>query len=293
MTEYEAQAQFVRWLDSRVLKSGRGDGLPTMENEPRNKLWLGRLTSEASVMTSPLGNRGERLEPCATGLRVLPAATALRFTVTVRCCAWLRQPDKTWRKTPHVSGGRRCQRRRAGNCELRAGAAVICVDRGGRSRGGLTCEVRTELERSLEGHLELTILVVNTSPEKHDHIADTTLYEVSASVTGLATTPYLLEGLPDSFRYDRRVTAYGINGGYEQIGRYPVDHGHDRRRARSTPVLERDLARARSPFRDASSDTVTTSRRVDRRARDVGRGRVERCRSPETCRARVLGMPRC
>ena len=52
-------------------------------------------------------------------------------------------------------------------------------------------------------------------PDKVPGLKDTHLYETSLEVTGLATTPFILESLPDSFRYDRRIPAYGINVGVE------------------------------------------------------------------------------
>jgi len=218
MSETEAFTRFVHWLDGRVISDARGDGTSAMEKEPRNKLWLGRLAPEQSVASSGLGERGERLDPCATGLRVIPRSTSgIRFKVKVSCRAWLRQRDKTWRKSDAIH-------------EI---VDVIVDGYGTASHGedqlatalasvtgsvGLSCAVRTELERTLDGGDELTILLVNTSPEEHDRLHDTNIYECGFEVAGLERVPYLLEGLPDSFRYDRRVEAYGINGGFEGEG---------------------------------------------------------------------------
>lgn len=216
--EPEAFAKLVRWLDSRVLADARGDGVSAMEKEPRNKLWLGRLASEEAVMNSDLGERGERLDPCATGLRVTPQSTTnIRFQVKVFCRAWLRQSDKTWRKSAAIAEIVDVAVEAHGVATHGANqlAAALASVTGGP---GLTCAIRTELERTLEGRDELTILLVNTSPEEHDAFHDTNLYECLIEVAGLARVPYMLEGLPDSFRYDRRVDAYGINGGFEADG---------------------------------------------------------------------------
>src|SRR5262249_560598 len=70
---------------------------------------------------------------------------------------------------------------------------------------------------SAENETEITILLVNTSPEKTPHFKDTNLYEASIEVLGLSVRPYILESLPDSFRYDRRIYAYGINCGVELV----------------------------------------------------------------------------
>lgn len=218
MTEIEAMTKFVRWLDRRVLTAARGDDVTTMEKEPRNKLWLGRLASEESVANSNLGDRGERLDPCATGVRVVPRVAAdIRFRVKVSCRAWLRQQDKTWRKTDaiseivdvHVVGPGVASH---GDDQLATALASVT------GRPGLKCQVRTELELTLDGRHELTVLLVNSSPEKHSAFVDTNLYECSIGVAGLDRQPFMLEGLPDSFRYDRRVEAYGVNGGFSWDG---------------------------------------------------------------------------
>lgn len=214
LSETEAFTRFVHWLDGRVIADARGDGTSTMDKEPRNKLWLGRLAPEMSVANSGLGERGERLDPCATGLRVIPLSTSgLRFQVKVSCRAWLRQPNNTWHKSHAihevvsvvVDGYGVASH---GDNQLAAALAGVT------GTSGLACAVRTELERTLDGRDELTILLVNTSPEEHDQLHDTNIYECSFEVAGLDRVPYLLEGLPDSFRYDRRVEAYGINGGF-------------------------------------------------------------------------------
>jgi len=58
---------------------------------------------------------------------------------------------------------------------------------------------------------------VNVSPEE---LAgwDTNLYQASLAVEVGQTDRFTLDNLPDSFRYDRTVAAYGVNGGVEQLG---------------------------------------------------------------------------
>src|SRR5262249_7155555 len=79
---------------------------------------------------------------------------------------------------------------------------------------GLSAAIRIEVGGDVSG-AELAIMMVNMSPAEHATLRDTRLYECSLSVSGLSTIPYLLEALPDSFRYDRRVSAYGINCGVD------------------------------------------------------------------------------
>ena len=218
MTETQAFTRFVHWLDGRVLRAGRGDDLSTLDNAPRNKLWLGRLCSAAGVAAMPQSERSERMEPCATGVRVLPRSTTdLRFKVKVRCCAWLQQRDRSWRKTAHIHEVVEVGIGGPGTAEHgrnQLAAALAAVTR----VPGLECQITTELEPTLDGQHELTILLVNSSPKEHPTLADTNLYECSIEVTDLSSMPYLLEGLPDSFRYNRQVEAYGVNGGFEWDG---------------------------------------------------------------------------
>ena len=71
-------------------------------------------------------------------------------------------------------------------------------------------EVRIEVELGRDGLPELVIEFINRSPEEHPGV-DTRLYECRVEVTGLSIRPFVLEALPDSFRYDRTIPAYGLN----------------------------------------------------------------------------------
>ncbi|REH48434.1 helicase-like protein [Kutzneria buriramensis] len=62
---------------------------------------------------------------------------------------------------------------------------------------------------------ELVVQLVNTSPEKAKGLTDSHLYETQIEISGLMTVPFQLEALPDSFRYDRAVPAYGVNVGID------------------------------------------------------------------------------
>ena len=63
----------------------------------------------------------------------------------------------------------------------------------------------------------MAAVVVNDSDEKRG--IDPNLYEVSLRLVVGPIVPFVLDSLPDSFRYDRRVAAYGINGGVEVLRR--------------------------------------------------------------------------
>jgi hypothetical protein len=209
-------ARFVRWLEGRVIKAARGDDLVTLSVEPSGKLWLGRLTSEAAVISSGLGDRGERLDPCAIGIRTRPKGTGpWRSVVHVRACVWRHAADGTWHKTPHIDVSIPVEAS-AQHTEDVFGATELSASLA-RTTGatGLCAEVRTVVEADPDGRAELIITLVNTSPEDHKDFRDTNLYECELRLEGLDAEPFVLDSLPDSFRYDRRIPAYGINCGVE------------------------------------------------------------------------------
>src|ERR1035438_685808 len=103
VTAQQATAQFLAWLDQQVLNAGRGDSLNELSVEPKGRFWLGRLASEGAVIESGLGERGERLDPCAVGVRLRPSGNApWTFVVEVGACVWMRDANGTWRKCPGI-----------------------------------------------------------------------------------------------------------------------------------------------------------------------------------------------
>jgi hypothetical protein len=104
-TQSEEQAcdAFVAWLDRRVVAAGRGDGLDRLEVAPSGTFWLGRIACEDEVRKGAADERSERLDPCAIGIRLRPAAApSWSMTVTVRARAWVKDPrdgpdpDRRW-----------------------------------------------------------------------------------------------------------------------------------------------------------------------------------------------------
>lgn len=217
MQVYQAGERFVRWLEKRVTVAARGDENVELAVQPSGLFWLGRLASEDAVLERDLGDRGERLEPCAVGLVLRPKRPrACSFTAHVEAVAWLRREDGLWNKSPKVHveipialGG--AVETSHGRSKLAQALTSAC------GAAGLAAEVRTELRFDIDGNPELDVQLVNVSPKEHDDFADTNLYECALEVHGLETEDFLLDALPDSFRYDRRVAAYGINGGVERL----------------------------------------------------------------------------
>src|ERR1039458_1253005 len=76
VTAQQATTQLLAWLDQQVRNAGRGDSLNELPVEPKGRFWLGRLASEEAVIESGLGERGERLDPCAVGVRLKPSGNA-------------------------------------------------------------------------------------------------------------------------------------------------------------------------------------------------------------------------
>ncbi|MDA8312465.1 MAG: helicase-related protein [Actinomycetota bacterium] len=214
--------RFVGWVLDGVVAEARGDRMQLLPVAPEGRFWLGRVAPETVVQNSRLGERSERLEPCEIGVRVRPSAVDGR---TVRCSArfvvWGEydggdQPDADrWRKsepieveaeliTPSTVGQVTSAARAA------FGQALAAV-----GAAGMTCEFHAELELGKDGP-ELVVTLVNLSPEDLDGW-DTNLYEASMRVDVGETLPFTLDNLPDSFRYERTVPAYGVNGGVEQL----------------------------------------------------------------------------
>ena len=214
--EYRAADQFVTWLERRVMQAGRGDRVSVLDVEPDGKFWFGRVAPEARVMASGLGERGERLEPCAFGIRCKPSHQAdtdlYRFEVWVRCCVWTKR-DGRWMKSPivevHVTVETRAEERGLqtfGRDDLRDALATAS------GRTGFAAELRVEPD-TFEGDRAITLVLVNTSDDRIKE-ADSNLYQCELEIeSNEPTEPFHLSALPDSFRYDRRVPAYGVNCG--------------------------------------------------------------------------------
>jgi len=209
----EAGTRFLGWLCNEVLTSARGDRDTELSVQPSGRFWLGRLASEEAVEDLGFGDRGERLSPCAIGIRLLPIeAGPWSFTVTVSMCCWLKQ-DKTFHKSPKieipvtVTTGTDIEEQALGGEEI---AAALTTATGAT---GYAAEIRVEVGHDAAGATELTVLLVNTTPQAVAGLADRNIYECSLTLSNLPHSPYTLEALPDAFRYERSVAAYGINCG--------------------------------------------------------------------------------
>ena len=222
--DQEHAERFLEWLLENAIQEARGDKYIRLSVRPGGRFWLGRLAPEEAIQNNPLGERAERLQPCAVGVRVrLPELDGRTLLCNARMVAWREIPyhgrdpgDDKWEKTETVQVSVDVpapldlhEVHRAGRHEIREALKAVGAN-------GLAAEIQAEIEPGQQGP-ELVVTIVNVSPE-HVEGLDTSLYEVELTVDVGPTVPFLLDALRDSFRYDRRVPAYGVNGGVVQEG---------------------------------------------------------------------------
>jgi len=219
---YEAAQRFVTWLEARVVIEARGDEETFSQTDPTGRFWLGRLGPKDFV-TRP-DERQDRLEPCAIGLRLRPTEEyPPAFEVDIRCKLWSRRrADKgtglrwAWEKSEAIEVTVGVAVRDIAGDQI-FGAKEISDALQAAGSPGLSGEVRIRITGRNPASRAFEITFVNTSQEVAD-FADGRFFEASLAVRGLPRLPFALESLPDSFRYDRRVNAYGINCGFSIDG---------------------------------------------------------------------------
>lgn len=212
----DAAERFVDWLQDRVLSSARGEQAQRLDVDPSGKFWLGRLAPEEAVRSSRHGDRGERLAPCALGIRFRPRSEGeLQFVVTVRAVVWRRESPGDWRKSPAVEERIPVVLGRSEDGYEQSFGEMQLREALSRATGleFHRAEVRVEILALPGERQEVVVMFVNITPEDAPQSEDANLYECSLRIDEVEFEPYLLEALPDSFRYDRRVPAFGINCG--------------------------------------------------------------------------------
>ena len=214
MTIEDASCKLLDWLDARVTDAGRGDTMSSSSLEPAGQFWLGRLAPERDAAAAETTERGERLNPCAIGLRVLPKFPGqAQFTVKVSFTTWHLTEMKQWRKRTAISESVSIitESDEPATCQFGRDQISKALALTGTGEE-FAARIQVETRRDYLGRVEIVVLLVNSSePSDSDH----NLYECSLCLHGLETNPFVLESLPDSFRYDRRLAAYGINCGVQ------------------------------------------------------------------------------
>ncbi len=209
--KYQACEKFVTWLKEQVVYDARGDQLHELPdtNSPRGKFWLGRIASEEYVRQH-LGDRGDRLDPCAIGYRLKVPSSSANFTVDVRFHIWFKDAS-IWKKSSQIlfegsiSLDEEFERK-----DFFEDALTELI----RSTTGTQHQAKITIEREgIEDSIVLIVSLVNTTPHNDDREVDSNLYQAYLSTNGIETIPFYLESLPDSFRYDRAVNGYGLNSG--------------------------------------------------------------------------------
>jgi len=222
MTYADAVA-FLGWMLEGVVADARGDQMGTLPVRPDGRLWLGRLAPQTKTQNSRLGERGERLEPCEVGIRVRPTGLDGRaVSCTARFVVWREieaddQPESDrWQKSEPIIVTAAINTPQEIGAIAASGRDEFAAALNAIGAAGMVGEFHAEVEHGKDGP-ELVVTVVNDSPET---LAgwDTNLYQVDLRVEVGETERFTLDNLPDSFRYDRTVAAYGVNGGVEHVG---------------------------------------------------------------------------
>jgi hypothetical protein len=211
--------RFVEWLDQRVTDAGQGADVDTLEVDPSGVFWLGRLAPESDAFADT--RRERRMDPCSVGMRVRPSGVGpWRFSVRLRARGWNRvstasKADGTperWKKTEAADVIVPVEvRPQMGRVQIGGTEITAALRRAGIGTATAHIEITDE---SWRGTPEIVIVVVNTTDTKAPK-GQRYLFEVELSVIGLETVPFVLESLPDSFRYGRKIPALGINCGVE------------------------------------------------------------------------------
>lgn len=214
-TRYEAATRFVAWLEEQVVRDGRGDRIAVMENKPSERLWLGRLAPKSATWKQGLGTRAQRLDPCAAGFKFQPASEpAWAWPAEVRFRVWRRETEgskRVWKKSPEIVvaltieiDDARPQKHTFGADRIRDALLAAGYD-------GYVAYVEVNILPAVTGSQPVEVTIVNDTPEKRG--TDPNLYEASLTLQVGALELMVLDALPDSFRYNREVPGYGINGG--------------------------------------------------------------------------------
>lgn len=217
--KYNAAKLCVDWLTRRVLSDATGSTHHESDKDPRGRYWLGRLAPQVEIMNSDLGKRMERLEPCAVGMRVLidPQYGPQNVDINSSFCIWKKSEhsdkwekserhQKSWTVQVDPNNYGETKNDKLFEADLSA------------YKAGLKAYIHLEVLPHQSGYTEVIIQLVNDSDPEHGNaklVCKGRLYEASVRLDSIQTQDYLLDALPDSFRYDRRVPAYGLFCGVE------------------------------------------------------------------------------
>lgn len=199
-----------------MLDAGRGDLQDELASAPSDVFWLGLLYPETAVLQAHSEVRAGRLTPCAIGMRVRPRLTHGPWSVSAHASArvWMqsdRQRPGVWIKTSPIDLSGTITLLKIGEKKS------ICETEFSTAFQDLGADLAARIEVTAEewrGSPVVSVRLINQSSEKGgDKSVARELYEVSLEVGEIETTYFEIDPLPDSFRYDRRIAAYGENCG--------------------------------------------------------------------------------
>lgn len=221
--KYPAAERFIDWLAFRVESDARGDGQTELKVDPRGLYWLGRLAPEMEIINSNLGDRAERLEPCAVGLKLKPKSCSKSVSIkgVARFSIWKKQRLENWRKLDQVAVPFNFTVALEVGNSIRHKDQFDGIIKSIEPSGCMAASIDTEVSKAANHDIEISISLVNISDIDHPDaksFARARLFECSLEVEDIGSEPFMLETLPDSFRYDRRVAAWGINCGVANNG---------------------------------------------------------------------------
>ena len=242
----EAAERMVAWLKRCVVEDATGERVDRIETQPSGTFWLGRLTSMDAVLDGDQDSRGDRLDPCSVGMRVLmDGPPPWRFGARITAVAWLKNRENgSWRKTPAIDVVVSVEvftddsEFSVGETQLRSALGAATGFDVHAARLDVT-SIRSD------DKVDVAVTLVNCSPKESTIVDDTRLYECRLTLIGVSHRSFSLEALPDSFRYDRSVPAYGINCGIAVAGDGELsssdDPTSDRHRPRFWPAGEPEI----------------------------------------------------
>jgi hypothetical protein len=208
---YEPARSTVAWLEQLVVRDARGDDEAELETAPSGRFWLGRLAPEELVSQLP-GDRGERMDPCACGIRFQPkSAGPWKWMVHAGFVVWTCADNKSpWRKQMPIRIRRDLEVLDTADNDIFA-VEEFAAKLHEVNAGQYSARLEVEVEHSSTGPVVTLTLVNQTSLDEREP----NLYECWVAIEVGDTRPFVLDALPDSFRYDRTVPAFGISGGVE------------------------------------------------------------------------------
>jgi|HubBroStandDraft_2_1064218.scaffolds.fasta_scaffold02228_3 hypothetical protein len=211
---YEHAERFIRWIERRVVQEARGDTLDTMKGRPDGRFWLGRVASEIKAQEMAASERILRLDPCAVGFTFQPStATPWDWTLEISFRVWRAEGKKElreWRKSESVEASICLDIATTQSKAYVFGANEIRTALGDIGDTAHGARVEVEVVDGKEWPT-VTITLVNDTPESKN--GDDNLYEVTMKARVGRIEPFILDSIADSFRYDRLLAAYGVNGG--------------------------------------------------------------------------------